>query len=367
MNVDAVIVGAGAVGCSIAFQMAEAGFKIALVDRSFPGSGTSRATQAGIGVYSKKPRPNLELNMKGSEIYPSFVARLDRDVELRIDGSFNLAMTEEEMAKTESFVMKQLATPGYKAEIMTGDDVRKMEPALSLEVVGAAFCPLDGHVNPLLYIDALARGVVRHGGRVIADAEVTGITAMGEHLWCVATTQGEMQAQWVVNSAGVGAPRIGRMVGIDIPIVPNRGHVLVTEAIPPMIKRRLQGPILIRQTANGNLLLGKSEELHVDDRTASVPVLANEAKVACRVLPGLERVRTIRVFVGVRPWPPDGMPIIGEVPGLPGFLVAVGHSGVTWSPVVGKLLTELVATGKPSMSLEPFSIARFQNKEARAD
>lgn len=346
--------------------MAEAGLRVALVDRSFPGSGTSRATQAGLGVYSKKPRVNLELNLKGAELFAPLAARLDRDIELRADGSLSLAMSEQELAKIELFVAKQLAIPGYKASVISGAEARDMEPALSPKVAGAAFCPLDGHVNPLAYTDALARGVVRHGGQVMADLEVTGIASIGQQLWSVQTSEGKMECQWVVNCAGVDAPRIGRMVGIDIPIIPNRGHILVTEALPPMIKRRLQGPTLIRQTVRGNMLLGKSEELHADDRTVSLPVLADEAKVARSILPGLEKVKTIRVFVGVRPWPPDGLPILGGIPGLPGFLVAVGHSGVTWSPVVGKLLTELITTGSTSMSLEPFSIARFTGKDASA-
>ena len=85
MHCDVVIIGAGAVGSSVAFQMAEAGLKVTLLGRSFL-AGNLRVTQAGIGVYAKNPRPNLALNMKGAELYPSLVARLDRDVELRMDG-----------------------------------------------------------------------------------------------------------------------------------------------------------------------------------------------------------------------------------------------------------------------------------------
>jgi hypothetical protein len=89
MHSDGVIIGAGAVGGSVAFQMAESGPQVTLVDQSFPGGGASRATQAGIGVYPKKPRPNLELNLKGAELYPSLAARLQRDAELRMDGALN--------------------------------------------------------------------------------------------------------------------------------------------------------------------------------------------------------------------------------------------------------------------------------------
>ena len=359
MHCDVIIIGAGAVGSSVAFQMAEAGLKVTLLDRSFPGGGTSRATQAGIGVYAKKPRPNLALNMKGAELYPSLVARLDQDVELRMDGVLNVALTEEALEKMRVFVAAQRETPGYTADLLTGKEARAMEPALSTEVKGAALCPLDGSVNSLLYVDALARGVARLGGQVLAWTEVEGVRSKGEHTWSVATSKGEVEAPWVVNAAGVDARRIGKMIGIDIPIEPNKGHVLVTEAVPPLIRRRISGPTLIRQTVRGTMLLGQSEELVGHEVTESLPLLAAQAFVSRRVIPSLTKVKVIRSFVGLRPWPPDGLPILGAIPGMPGFLAAVGHSGITWSPAAGKLLTELVTTGKPCLPLEPYSLARF--------
>lgn len=362
MNVDVVVIGAGAVGCSVAFQAAEAGLKVVLIDRGFPGSGTSRATQAAIGVYAKKPRPNLELNMKGAELFPWLVAKLGRDVELRINGVLSVVLSDEGLQKMRAFVARQHETPGYTARLLTGDEAREMEPGLSPEIAGAAFCPLDGQVNSLKYTDALARGVVRLGGQVRAGVHVTGIRSTGRRTWSVATSDGELGAEWVVNCAGVYAPEIGRMVGVDIPIVPNRGHVLVSEALPPVINRRISGPTMIRQTANGNMLLGQSEELVGFDRTESLPVLAAQAALCRRVLPALKKVKIIRSFVGLRPWPPDGMPVLGEVPGFPGLLVAVGHSGITWSPAVGKLITELITGRQPTLPLEPYSIARFRRR-----
>lgn len=355
-----MIIGAGAVGGSTAFQMAEAGLRVVLVDRDFPGSGTSRATKAGIGVYPKKPRANLRINMKGAELYPELVRRLDRDVELETNGLLNLALTQEQMSSMEAFVAKQLETPGFTATLLTGDEARAMEPALSTVVAGAAFCPLDGQVNPMLYCQALARGVERLGGRVLIGTEVLDVQATGAHSWTVKTPEGKLSAQWVANCAGAWSAQVGAMVGIDIPIIPNKGHVLITEPISPLIRRRLSGPTLIRQTSHGNMMLGQSEEFRGYDKSESLVRLAAQAAIARRLLPSLEKVKVIRSFVGLRPWPPDGMPIIGEVPGLPGLLVAVGHSGVTWSPAAGRLLTELATGAETCLPIEPYSITRFR-------
>ncbi len=364
MNCDVVVIGAGAVGCSAAFQMAEAGLKVTLVDKGFPGGGTSRATQAGIGVYAKKPRANLLLNMKGAELYPQLVARLGRDVELAMTGVLNVALSDEAVEKMRAFVAKQRETPGYRADLLTGDEARAMEPALSRDVVGGAFCPLDGSINSLLYVQALARGLVRQGGRVLPWTAVRGIRSVGEHTWSVATSNGNLEAAWVVNCAGIHARHIGSLIGLEIPIDPNRGHVLVTEAIPPLIRTRISGPTLIRQTVRGNFLLGQSEELVGEDQNMSLPTLAAQAVVAKRILPSLAKTHVIRSFTGFRPWPPDGLPILGEVPGAPGFLVGVGHSGVTWSPAAGRLLTELVIAEPLSLPLEPYSLTRFKKAAA---
>jgi sarcosine oxidase subunit beta len=366
MHCDVVVIGAGAVGCSAAFQMAEAGLKVVLVEKGFPGMGTSRATQAGIGIYAKRPGANLLINMKGGELYPGLVARLGCDVELDFCGVVNVGMNDDEMQKMRVFVARQHETPGYKADMLTGDEARAMEPALSREVAGAAFCPLDGAVNPLLYVQALARGFLKRGGQMLAWTEVHGITRTADHVWSVATSRGQIEAAWVVICAGIDARRIGAMIGIEIPIDPNRGHVLVTEAIPPLIRRRISGPTLIRQTAHGNLLLGQSEELVGHDQDMSLPALAAQAVVSRRVLPSLEWVKVIRSFIGFRPWPPDGLPILGEVPGAPGFLVGVGHSGVTWSPAAGRLLTELVNSAPLSLPLEPYSLVRFTKAATEA-
>jgi glycine/D-amino acid oxidase-like deaminating enzyme len=366
VSADVVVIGAGAVGSSVAFQMAEAGLKVILVDKGFPGGGTSKTTQAGIGVYPKKPSINLQLNMKGGELYPALVARLEADVELEMNGVLDVALSDEDLIKIKAVVARQLETPGYTARVISGDEARAMEPALSTEIVGAAFCPLNSQINPFLYVQALTRGLERCGGEVRPGVAVSAISRSGQSGWSVSTNEGTLLSQWVVNCAGIHAPEIGRMVGIDIPIVPNKGHVLITEALPPVIRISLSGPTLIRQTVHGNMLLGQSQELAGFDRSENFARMAAQAHIAHRLLPCLVDRKVIRSFVGLRPWPPDGMPILGKVPGLDGFLVAVGHSGVTWSPAVGKLLTEVVTGKETTLPLELFSITRFAGRNKPA-
>ena len=170
--------------------------------------------------------------MKGAELYPWIASKLDTDIELQMTGVLNIAFNEEGMDKIRAFVAQQRETPGFEAQIISGVEARELEPALSPEVAGAASCQLDGQVNSMLYTEALVRGVARHGGKVLAGTKVLGLKAMGDHVWRVSTSRGDIEARWVINSAGIHSPEIGRMVGVEIPIEPNKGHVLVTEALP---------------------------------------------------------------------------------------------------------------------------------------
>lgn len=117
MNFDAVVIDAGAIGVSTAFRMVEAGLKVALVDRAFPGYGTSRATKGGIGVYPKKPRANLELNIKGAALFPDLVARLGRDVERDMSGVLNLSLTEGRWRRCTPLWPSNMKVPAYRPRL----------------------------------------------------------------------------------------------------------------------------------------------------------------------------------------------------------------------------------------------------------
>jgi sarcosine oxidase subunit beta len=204
----------------------------------------------------------------------------------------------------------------------------------------------------------------------------------------VSTNRGQIETDIVVNAAGLNAPTIGKMVGVAIPIKPIRGQEVVTERVPPLIKCYFSSASTLRrklaqfyqdhlqtfrstgsteifgahQTTSGNLLLGSTyEEVLGSTRETTTKAIRGIVKNAVRILPALKRVHMIRAFAGFRPYSPDGLPIVGKVDGIEGFLLACGHGGdgIALAPTIGELISDLIVDGKTSIPLEPFRLSRF--------
>jgi sarcosine oxidase subunit beta len=203
----------------------------------------------------------------------------------------------------------------------------------------------------------------------------------------VETDQGRFSAGVVVNAAGVFAPRVGEMAGITLPIRPRRGQLLVTAATKPMIRHCFisaryiaakHNPelakgngegIAIEQTESGNLLLGSTREFVGFDRRTTVEGLRGIARRTISVLPGLSTLNVIRSFAGLRPYTPDGLPILGPVEGVDGLIMAAGHEGdgIALSPITGKLIAQFIVEGRTEIPLDPFRLERFRNSTDPAE
>jgi sarcosine oxidase subunit beta len=184
----------------------------------------------------------------------------------------------------------------------------------------------------------------------------------------------------VVNASGALAAEIGRMAGLEIPIAPRRGQILVTASLPPLLRHCLISaqyvavkfrPELaaaggmgfsLEQADSGNILIGSTREfVGFDRRTTFAGIRAIAGRIA-PVVPALRRAPVIRTFGGLRPYTPDGLPILGKVTGLEGFIMAAGHEGdgIALSAITGELIADLIATGRTRFPLEPFRLERFK-------
>ncbi|MBU2497697.1 MAG: FAD-binding oxidoreductase, partial [Proteobacteria bacterium] len=233
--------------------------------------------------------------------------------------------------------------------------------------------------NPLRLTLAFIKAARRMGAKVFARREVTGIGLRGARIGPLRTTEGEIEAKTIVNAAGVSASQIGRMVNLDIPIKPRRGQILVTEAVPPTLRCPLlsssyitkkfesaassaeEAGVSIEQTSNGNFLLGSTREFVGLDVRTTWEGMRGIASRTAKIVPGLRNMHIIRAFSGLRPHTPDGLPILGRVKGLDGFIMAAGHEGdgIALSPATGQLIAELIDAGSTTMDLADFGLERF--------
>ena len=195
----------------------------------------------------------------------------------------------------------------------------------------------------------------------------------------VRTAQGEYRGDAIIDAAGPWAPEPARSVGVHLPILPRRGQLLVTEAAGPVLGVSLLSasyiaakydPSLtgaldraasIEQTKSGTLLIGSTREFVGFDTSTTPGGRERVGANASRLVPLLSKMRMIRSFAGLRPFTPDGLPILGESRKVPGFFVAAGHEGdgIALSAVTGRLMADLITTGKTDVPLDDFQMERF--------
>jgi sarcosine oxidase subunit beta len=373
-----VIVGGGVIGTSIAYHLALSKRRVTLLERGDIASGSSGACDGLVFLQSKKPGIHLELAMQSRRRFEGLARRLPVPIEYKATGGMVVVETEAEMAAMAQFVKEQQDI-GLDVTLLNADRARQFEPHLSEHLLGATRSPLDGQVNPIALTLGFAMGAKAFGARVITGATVHGIDITNGRVSAVETDIGRFEADVIVNAAGAHAPEIGSMVGLSIPIKPRRGQIIVTEACPPMLNHCMISAkyiaakfnpeiakaggegISIEQTENGNFLLGSTREFVGYDKRTTTQGLQRIAAKTAGIIPALDRVNVIRAFAGLRPYTPDGLPILGPVADVPGFFMAAGHEGdgIALSPITGELIAQLIVTGKSDFPLDAFRLSRF--------
>lgn len=383
---DAIIIGGGVIGCSIAWNLSKRGKKVILAEKNDHAAGASGSCDRFIILQSKNPGVHLELALASAKMYETLEEELQAGIGYRKDGGMILIETAEEMKIMEGFVAKQRHT-GLEVEILERKEAAKRQRGLAPHLVGSTYSPQDAHLDPLALNFALARAAVREGAEILLETEVTGLIKDGGAVVGIITHRGdEIYAPLVINAAGAWAPFIGRMAGLNIPIEPRRGQIIITEPVPPFIAGdilsaqyivakynaeligksdslavRLGVGLVLGQTDKGNIMIGSTREFVGYDRTNTPEALREILKNACRFLPGLKEINFIRFISGLRPFTKDGLPLLGPVKKVPGFFMAAGHEGdgIALSPVTGRVVADLICDGKTFMDMTAFAPDRF--------
>jgi glycine/D-amino acid oxidase-like deaminating enzyme len=288
------------------------------------------------------------------------------DIEYEKNGGMIVVKDEDDMPLMQKLVEQQRQA-GIEVHLLNAHEARDMQPCLSPDIAGATYSPTDAQINPMALCQSLAEAAKINGAKIITNAEVTGISVDNGRIKGVITANGFIKSDFIVNAAGAYAPIVGKMVGLDLPIKPRRGQVLVTEPVPKILKgvmicsryitskfnlRQVQNPfgvgLALEQTRSGGILIGSTREFVGYDRRVTPEGIQAILDHALNLVPVIKEINIIRAFAGLRPYTPDGMPILGEINGIKGFIIAAGHEGdgITLSPITGFLIAELIATGK---------------------
>ena len=366
---DVVVIGGGVIGTSIAYNLAKRSVDVILVEKDDLASGTSGSCDGFVFMQSKKPGIHLDIALESSRIMQSLATELKRDIEYDKNGGMILIESAEDISEMQNLVRQQRSS-GLDVELLDSKQARDVEPSLSQNIAGAIYSQMDGHVNPISLCLAYAESAKELGAKILTNAEVTEINVSNGKVQRVVTTKGSIKANIVINSAGVYAPQVAKLVGIDPPIIPRRGQVAVTESVPRFIKRvmicnryikskfspnQIQDPLgvglAIEQTKSGNILIGSTREFVGYNRQVTPEGIQAVLRYARRFVPAISEINIIRTFAGLRPYTPNGLPILAKAKNIKGFIISAGHEGdgIALSPVTGVIIADIVTKGKSDL------------------
>jgi glycine/D-amino acid oxidase-like deaminating enzyme len=372
---DVVVIGAGVVGASCAFHAARAGLRVTIVDRGPVAGGTTGAGEGNLLVSDKPPGPELDLARCSARLWREIADEVG-GFEYEPKGGVVVAASESALADLRETSAGQRAA-GVDAVPLSGATLHEYEPHLAPGLRGGFYYPEDAQVQPMLAAARLLADAREHGAQMLLGHEVRSLLRDGERVVGVATAAHRHPAAAVVNAAGTWSRAVAALADVDLPVLPRRGFILVTEPLPRVVRhkvyaadymsnvasddRHLQTSPVVEGTAAGPVLIGSSRERVGFDRTFSVPVLRRLAAQAIRLFPVLADVAVIRAYRGFRPYCPDHLPIIGPDPRAPGLLHACGHegAGVGLAAVTGHLLAQVLIGTPPDIDLGPFRPERF--------
>ena len=373
-SADVVIVGAGIIGLSCAYFLAQRGLKVVVLERKMPGAGSS--TRNGGGIRSQFGTPtNIRLSLLSAPYWAQFEDRFgvqDADIGLRRIGYLFLARDDSTFAELSEQVELQDEL-GVGSELLGADDVGARWPTLArLEVLGASFCASDGFVNQFRVLRGLTRAAEEAGAMIESGVDVTGMDVYGDEIEAVRTTSGTIGADVVVNCAGAWAPRLADHIGLALPIRSRRVQLLMaspTNALPAGLPWLIDavGQVHVRPDLNGRAqvggFLGRDETVDPEafDHDADADWIAG-------ILPRLSERLAIEIepssvgdsWAGLYPSTPDQHPIIDRADG--GMIVVGGFAGLglMHAPAAGLLATELIVNGRiSSIDAADLTLARF--------
>jgi glycine/D-amino acid oxidase-like deaminating enzyme len=357
------VVGAGIVGSSVAYRLAEGGAEVVLFDGAEPGSGTTSASFAWVNANNKLPREYFELNRAGMREHERLRNEIGGDW-LHPTGNL-IQATDEEQKDLENRV-ERLRSWSYAAEMLPASTVdKRLEPEANFPdpQTKVAHFPDESWVDAPTLTETLVQAAGRNGAVVLVGSAVHGIEVGGQGLTLRLENGETVRADAVVNATGASAASLAEMVGRELPLDVFRGLLVRVAVAGEPLRHLLHTPrINLRPDGTGHVLLhhdSVDERLGDDFAGVEDPLCAELLERGRGVLPNLAEAEVVEARFGLRPVPADGHSCVGAITEIPAYYEAVTHSGVTLGPLVGRLLAREILTGEVDPLIAPFRPDRF--------
>ena len=361
---DAIVIGGGLVGAAIGYGLARAGLAVAMVDEGDVAFRASRGNFGLVWVQSKglgAPHYQRWTRLSAEEwpgLADDLAERTGISVGLEQPGGLQLCLGEEEFKKRQAMMQqmrREAGNFGFEHRMLDHDELATMLPGLGPSVTGASWTPYDGHANSLNLLHALHKGFAEKGGTYLPNRTV-GEAQAAPHDFRLQLGDETIAAPKIVLAAGLGNAKLAPLFGLSAPVRPQRGQILVTERTARIWPLPLGS---LRQTLEGTIMLGSSEEDVGFDTGQKPEIMRNIARRAVLSFPWIAELQIVRAWAALRVMPPDGLPIYDESAQFPGAFTANCHSGVTLAGAHANVFAPMVAAGALDPMMAPFSAKRF--------
>ena len=367
MKADVIIVGGGLMGLSTALQLGLRGMKAIVLEKDSPGRHASGVNAGGLRQLNRH-LAEVPLTVAAAEMWKNIRQLVDSDCDVELNGQVRIAQSEEELQTLQARVDELHARGFYHERIIGSDELYGLIPGLVKGCVGALYNPDDGSARPFHATTAFRHKALSLGAEIHNGVEVNGIEKI-QNGWKVESNQGSFSAPFLVNCAGAWANQIAATLDEAVPLTPKAPMLMVTERLPAFLNPVVGAvghKLSFKQMPNGTVIIGGAHLARLDlpqQRTEiDFEKLKTSAQTVTTFFPHMASVRIVRTWAGIEGFMPDNIPVISPSSTAKGLFHAFGFSahGFQLSPIVGRIMADLILDGKTDLPIDAFDIRRFQ-------
>ena len=355
----ALVVGAGIMGLSIAYNLAARGAEVLVLEGRYPGSGLS--VRAIGGVHSQwMNEHDIKLAKRNRELMERLSGILDFNIPFRQDGYLTITTDKEQLANLEEYARLQQSL-GIETTILSQEEIAKRFPILDVgAVLGGALSKGDGSIHPFSLVFAYWNGLQEHGGKLLRPTLVKGLQLKGKQVCAVETDQGRYEADTIIISAGIGTRSILQSVDLDVPTEVVRHEMLATEPLKFFLKPMIElypNRLYVNQSLRGEIICHIPRlDQRPNDTKSTLEFLEDAATELTRFVPSLRAVKVLRSWAGLLEVTPNSEPVCGKI-GYDNLWVALGDTGkgIMFAPIIGEEISRAIVTGEQSPDLLPYA------------
>ena len=396
-SADVIVVGGGVIGCAVAYELARRSVDVLLIDKSLPGRASSasagglwpigEAVGLGCGIIQHAttaddssldnlellPEQFREFLKKSNSYFPELADELEKltevDIEFEVGAGLLFLFHSEEERK---FVQRVAATISENRclEMLNPNEVRRVEPHVTGDLLGAVLLSGEHQVNPMLLTEAFKRAAITLGARVLHDTQVTALRREGDRIAGVLVGDELFSCEMVVNAAGAWAGKLANTANLTVPVFPVRGQILLTHELPHTLNACIStAGCYLAQKQHGEILIGSTTEDAGFDVSVTQEAITRLARSAVQSLPMLQNVGIKRIWSGLRPGTSDELPILGPVDGIEGYVNATGgfRTGIVAAPLTARIVAQCVLDEELEFPIDSYLARRFAGEPKQVE